>query len=522
MLKSLSIFYFVVISFGLFAQTDSSVIKKYAETISAADLKKHLSTIASADFEGRETGESGQKNAARYLIEYYKSQQIGSLQKDTYLQTYPISSEKAKGASLKINSKNYEYLKDFYFFQRFDTQELIGSSLIFAGYGIDDSLYSDYKNLDVRFKVVVIYSGEPVDKDGNYLLSKSKEPSKWNDNWRLKVETAREKGANCLLIIDNKVEENIVKNKHSIEKGLTKLSEDKEKDERLPFIFVKEQIAKDVLGKKLKKAKEKINNTFQAQSFIQPAKIEITITRDKRIYEGDNVIAFIPGSEFKDEYVVFSAHYDHLGKDGSTIYYGADDDGSGTVAVLEIAQAFVQAYKDGKGPKRNVLFINFSGEEKGLLGSEYFSQHPIVPLNQIVSDLNIDMIGRLDDKHKDNPNYTYIIGSDKLSSELHTINENNNKTFTKIELDYTFNRPNDPNKFYYRSDHYNFAKKNIPVIFFFTGVHADYHSPTDTVDKINFNKMEKITRLVFCTGWELANREKRIVVDRKSDFKNVR
>jgi Zn-dependent M28 family amino/carboxypeptidase len=233
-------------------------------------------------------------------------------------------------------------------------------------------------------------------------------------------------------------------------------------------------------------------------------------------------MAFIPGSQFKDEYVVFSAHYDHLGIQDGKIYYGADDDGSGTVAVLELAQAFYESYKNGNGPKRNVLFINFSGEEKGLLGSEYYSKNPIVPLNQTVCDLNIDMIGRLDKEHENNPNYVYIIGSDKLSSDLHFINEEANKKSVNILLDYTYNKPSDPNRFYYRSDHYNFAKNNIPVIFYFTGVHADYHKPTDTVDKIDFNKMEKITRLIFYTAWDIANRNERIKVDKVNDFKSNR
>ncbi|HEX8548101.1 MAG TPA: M28 family peptidase, partial [Cytophagaceae bacterium] len=156
-----------------------------------------------------------------------------------------------------------------------------------------------------------------------------------------------------------------------------------------------------------------------------------------------------------------------------------------------------------------------TAEEKGLMGSEYYTDHPIFPLDKTVTDLNIDMIGRLDEAHNTNENYVYVIGSDRLSTELHAINEKANQTYTGLELDYTFNATNDPNRFYYRSDHYNFAKNNIPVIFYFSGVHEDYHQPTDTVDKINFNKMEKITRLVFHTAWELANREKKIEVDVK-------
>lgn len=207
-----------------------------------------------------------------------------------------------------------------------------------------------------------------------------------------------------------------------------------------------------------------------------------------------------------------TAHFDHLGMRGTDIYYGADDNASGTSAVLEIAQAFSQAKASGQGPRRSVLCMLVTGEEKGLLGSQYYTEHPVFPLTQTVANVNIDMIGRKDDKHADS-NYTYVIGSDRLSTELHEINETVNRLYTKLELDYTYNADNDPNRFYYRSDHYNFAKNGIPAIFYFSGVHADYHRPTDTPDKIMYEKAETITRLAFHTTWELANRDERIKVN---------
>ncbi|MFT6718932.1 MAG: Zn-dependent M28 family amino/carboxypeptidase, partial [Sphingobacteriales bacterium] len=194
------------------------------------------------------------------------------------------------------------------------------------------------------------------------------------------------------------------------------------------------------------------------------------------------------------------------------------DDGSGTVSVLELAQAFSEAKKAGKGPRRSILFMNFTGEEKGLLGSDYYSSNPVYPLENTVADLNIDMIGRRDKQHENDPRYVYIIGSDKLSSDLHNWSEKANTDNVKIALDYTYNDPKDPNRFYYRSDHYNFAKHNIPVIFYFTGVHEDYHKPTDTVEKIEFNKMEEIVKLVFHTAWKIANSDTKPVVDKVNDF----
>ena len=233
------------------------------------------------------------------------------------------------------------------------------------------------------------------------------------------------------------------------------------------------------------------------------------------IKSSENVLAFIEGTEKPDEIIVISAHYDHEGMDDKgNIYNGADDDGSGTVSLLEIAEAFMKAKKDGFGPKRSILFLHVTGEEKGLYGSKFYTENPVFPLENTITDLNIDMIGRIDKKHEgDKSNYVYLIGSDRLSTELHDISEKMNVQHTKLDLDYTYNEKNDPNRFYFRSDHYNFAKHNIPIIFYFNGVHEDYHKPTDTADKIEYDLMAKRAQLVFYTAWEVANKAERIVVD---------
>ena len=225
----------------------------------------------------------------------------------------------------------------------------------------------------------------------------------------------------------------------------------------------------------------------------------------------ENVIAIIEGSEKPEEYLVISSHLDHIGTHKGEINNGADDDGSGTVTLLEIAEAFQKAVADGNGPKRSIIFLHVTGEEKGLLGSEYYANNPLYPLANTIVNLNIDMVGRTDPKRvSDNPNYIYLIGSDRLSTELHEISEEVNKATVNIDLDYKYNAHDDPNRFYFRSDHYNFAKNNIPVIFYFNGTHDDYHKPTDTVEKIEFDLMETRARLIFATAWELANREERI------------
>jgi len=248
-------------------------------------------------------------------------------------------------------------------------------------------------------------------------------------------------------------------------------------------------------------------------NYLQPIPVEYFRGRSKDASE--NVIAYIKGSEKPDEYVVISAHYDHLGQKGEKIYNGADDDASGTSAVLQIAKAFQQAVMDGNGPKRSIVFLNVTGEEEGLFGSKYYTENPIFSLENTVVNLNIDMVGRFDQKHTDHPEFVYLIGADKLSSELHDLSEATNKKYTNLILDYTYNDENDPNRFYYRSDHYNFAKNNVPIIFYFNGVHEDYHKPTDTADKIRYDLLQKRTQLVFYTAWEIANRENRLVVDKK-------
>jgi Zn-dependent M28 family amino/carboxypeptidase len=221
-----------------------------------------------------------------------------------------------------------------------------------------------------------------------------------------------------------------------------------------------------------------------------------------------NVLGFLEGSDKKDEVLIISAHYDHIGIDANgEINNGADDDGSGTAAVIEMAEAFSLAKKEGNGPRRSILFLLVSGEEKGLLGSRYYTDfEPVIPLSKVVSNLNIDMIGRKDEKHATDE-YLYIIGSDKISTELDQICRKQNELHLGFQLDYTYNDEKDPNRFYYRSDHYNFAKNGIPVSFFFTGVHEDYHKPGDDIEKILFPKYSKISRYIFQVAWDIANRE---------------
>lgn len=246
-------------------------------------------------------------------------------------------------------------------------------------------------------------------------------------------------------------------------------------------------------------------DTSWYQKFEIQGKGKDSTGKGTEILQTENVIAVVEGNELKNEVIIISAHYDHLGIRGKTVYNGADDDGSGSVALLELAQAFSAAKKNGYGPKRTLVFIGFSAEEKGLLGSKHYVSHPVWKLEHTACNLNIDMIGRIDKHHAHDSHYVYVIGADKISTRLHNLNEEANYLYTKLTLDYRYNDLEDKNRFYYRSDHYNFAKNGVPVIFYFNGTHEDYHRESDEVDKISFSLLEQRTRLIFHTTWMVAN-----------------
>ncbi|MFL1011563.1 M28 family peptidase [Flavisericum labens] len=233
----------------------------------------------------------------------------------------------------------------------------------------------------------------------------------------------------------------------------------------------------------------------------------------------ENVLAFIEGNEKPEEVIIISAHLDHLGtsKNGK-IFHGADDDGSGNVALMEMAQAFKLAKQQGDGPKRSILFLHLTAEEIGQRGSEFYIKNPVFPLSETIANLNIDMIGRVDNEQKGNENYIYLIGSDRLSKELHFLSEKVNSTYFDIDIDYRYNVKDEVNNYYSRSDHYNFALEGIPVIFYFNGEHDDYHKETDTPDKINFKLLEKRTKLIFATAWQIANQKRRLTTDDNNEL----
>ncbi len=487
---------------------------EYAATITSDELRTLLYKYASDEFEGRETGKKGQKMAVEYIKEQYKAMGISTpLGNDNYFQDVPLEKQKNTKAKLTINGKAFNSFEDHIVLAVSESLDISVDDIVYLGFGIDVDNYSDYKDLDVSGKIVLIKSGEPKDAEGNYITSGTAEETKWSSgrqSMSSKKAAAKDHGAKVMLLMDNGLfTRYAINSKKQFESGAFGRLTLKSDDDAMTMLMINENLGKAIHSSILKDHAPKVLDT----------NMKLAIENKSEAVSSENVVAYIKGSEKPDEIIVISAHLDHEGIKEGEIYNGADDDGSGTVALLEIAEAFKMAQKAGDGPKRSLLFLHVTGEEKGLLGSKHYTDNdPIFALENTVADLNIDMIGRTDPKRKKGDrNYIYLIGSDKLSTALHNISEEVNKKYTNIELDYTYNDENDPNRFYYRSDHYNFAKNNIPVIFYFNGTHDDYHKPTDTPDKIEYDLLENRTRLVFHTAWELANRDKRIIADKATE-----
>ncbi len=488
-------------------ERDENAIK-YAATITASDLEKHLKILASDEYEGRETGMEGQKKAAAYIQKFYESIGVkGGMEDGSYQQQFPLVVEdprniemsvlkyakgEADGRPMKLEM---EYLKDFFYLGGFHDTTINDLDIVFVGYGINDGSFNSYTT-DVKGKAVMMIKGEP---EGVSLVKD------WN-NWRLKLRTAKEMGAVAVYNVSENFGENLERVRYFVENPRMQLHDKgRQKKDKLPNFYISDSLTEVLVNKNLKELQELADNKQCIETNLRANIRSFFFSTD---YSSENILGFIPGTDLKDEILVLSAHYDHIGYDNGEICNGADDDGSGTVAVMEMAEAFAMASKDGFAPRRSILFLNVSGEEKGLLGSQYYTENPVYPLENTITDLNVDMIGRIDENHEDG-NYIYLIGSDKLSDDLHQISESCNDEYLKLDLDYTYNSDSDPNRFYYRSDHYNFAKNGIPVIFYFSGVHEDYHKPTDDVEKIMFPKMTRVARLIFHTAWELANRDEK-------------
>lgn len=458
------------------------------QSITERDLEAHLSFLASDATEGRGTGQRGLRVAAEYIAAHFRRLELTSLNPDgSFFLSYELlKTTLGDDASLALLyeqgdgwvREEFQYGEDFFVSPRDLVASLeVQAPVVYASYGIaaPERGQDDYAGLDVSHRIVLIMDGEMGDEESHY------------SDVREKVKEANSRGAAALLIAPNPRSDEVFSSKFKRwSKWLSRESMALPSAEpQTPVFFVNSQTADRILSG---------GNASPGPD----RRIQFKVNIHKESAIAQNVAAYIPGTDPRvgHETVVISAHYDHLGKnDEGTIWPGADDNGSGTAALMEIAEAVALIPEP---PRRGFLFLALSGEEKGLLGSRYYVSHPAIALENTIANLNIDMVGR------NAPDSVYVIGSDMISHDLHAISEFASTKMEGLNLNYRYNSFDDPNRFYYRSDHYQFASRGIPVIFYFSGVHEDYHRPTDTVDKISYTKLAKVARLVYITSWGVA------------------
>jgi hypothetical protein len=495
------------------------------EAITAAQLKDYLYFVASDEMEGRDTPSRGLDLTAKFIALNLSRWGVKPAGTDgTYFQKFALASRRVAPDQTiaSVNGQSFKIGEDFI------TQSYPGTAdgqIVYVGHGYVSGVMNinAYQGVDVKDKIMLVAEGFPKGVTFNDIRSGAAQgPDQY----------AREHGAKGIIIIPSQSTLTIWDQRYNNSLTPTRPAfESLQQRARVPVITASEKMIGAILqGEKIdyETIKKQMSEGAFGESFnLSPNKqASFTVVAKVETMATQNVVGVIEGSDpvLKNEYVAIGAHYDHVGirpnAQGDKISNGADDDGSGTVATLAIAEALS---KSPQRPKRSVLFVWHAGEEKGLLGSAYFTDNPTVPINQIVTQLNIDMIGR-SKKEGDSkpanvnltgPNELYVIGSKMMSTELGELSEAVNNSFLKLAFNYKYDAPNDPERFFYRSDHYNYAKKGIPIIFYFSGVHEDYHRPSDHADKIDYEKMEKVTRTIFATMWKLANAPMRPKVDKQ-------
>lgn len=473
-----------------------TVQEQFASAIQADSLMHKLQILAGVEMQGRETATPGQRKAASFIENYFSH--IGLLPAEGmgFQQPFPVMVHEIKKTSVVIHKKSYHPITDYNFnVTRMPTGQWKISNIFYAGYGDDSSAISQDV---VKDKWVMIAEGSKkrgfTSTDNRLMMAK--------------VGMLKRRLAAGVLMI----QPNFPHTHQGLRSGMSNLSSNQSPTQEIPILY----ISKEMCMKLLKLDSLAGDDFSSIRNALYKTKLHVRVDKQSVVENSTNVIGILPGTDKKDEYVFITAHYDHLGMRDSVIYYGADDDGSGTVAVMELAKVFSLAAQAGYRCRRTLVFMAVSGEEKGLWGSAYYSDHPVFSMSKTSVDLNIDMIGRIDPKrtYGDSTNYIYTIGDDKLCSQLSPITDSINHRYTHLEIDRKYNRPDDPNRFYYRSDHYNFAKNGVPVIFYFNGTHADYHRPSDTVDKIRFDIMQKRVSLIYYTAWHIANMDNMLLRDR--------
>jgi hypothetical protein len=499
-LRFLIAFCVFILQIGGYAQNTD--IENYGNRLSSADLKDYLTILASDAMEGRETGKRGQKMAAAFIRAHFEELGLNAPVNGDYYQTFDLYTTRPGENYVSVNGTKYNNFGDITYYGNKDSGGEVSLPLVFAGDGSNEAL--EQKKIEGKGVLLLIENEFPTNEF---------------------LDALRAKGAKAIFIShsNSKAEFDVVSNQIRSFYGKRDLSLAKPlSNAAVPNAFlVSPAFAEKVFGTSRAGLLKIMNAGYKKNAFKKLKEVQIVYktSSDLKPIKTENVLGYLEGSDKKDELLVITAHYDHVGVksegSGDLIHNGADDDGSGTAAVMALAKIFTQAKLEGKGPRRSILFMLVTAEEKGLLGSDYYTQNPVFPLDNTVVNLNIDMIGRRDPQHANSAPYVYVIGADKLSSELNRLSEETNKRYTNLIFDYTYNDVNHPDRLYYRSDHWNFAKKNIPIIFYFDGIHEDYHKPSDEVEKIEFDLLTKRAQCVFYTAWEIANRETRIVPDKK-------
>ena len=503
-----------LLSMPLSAQQFDSAAKTGFESITGANLRSHVFVLASDSLEGRETAAPGQKKAAQYIAGHFKQLGLKPVgDGGTYLQKFDVEVTRIEPSesSLSVSSKDPFSLpwgKEFMTLSLKDTS--VTASAVFVGY-VDTRVAPEVR-ARMAGKIVIALLGtrqQALDTSASAPMMRMF-ASRRDSGVAVVMTIADDTGRTSFSRLYEQVAG------FGLDKGQMRLKDAAAAGPRMGQQQVRAIVSAATADRLVRAAGLtlfELRARAQQDSAFQPLFLDqVTLTLNNAVVKetrsSENVVGLLEGSDpaLKDQVVVFTGHYDHMGimKSG-VVYHGADDDASGTAAVMEIAEAF--AYNPVK-PKRSALFMTVAGEEKGLLGSSYYVGHPLIPLDRTVANLNTDMIGRMDTKYepKNDSHYVYVIGSDKISTELDSLLKASNDQTVRLQLDYTYNDENDPNQFYRRSDHYNFAKNGIPVVFFFTGTHADYHQPTDTADKLLYDRMAAITRLIYATGWQVAQR----------------
>lgn len=482
------------------------------ESITASDLHAGLSFLASDEMEGRGTAQRGLDMAAAFIAANFRLNGLkGGGPDGSWFQKFDLNVGEIRKdeTSLVVRREGYEerfeLLVDFYPSKNIQNLDLEGE-VVFAGYGItaEELGYDDYDGLDVDGKIVLVLDDYPGHAEEDSWFNQNM--LDWNANYaaaRIKIANAQVRNARAVLLIRNwGLAARKIYDEPFMwlpESGLTKT----------PLIQVSRALADAVLGDL---SSYDLEEQYGYPGFtFQPAKtqVKVTVEMDVRSEPSQNVIGWIEGSDpvLKNEYVVISAHYDHLGIDpNGNIYNGADDNGTGTSALLELAEALTMVKPF---LKRSVVLLCVAAEEHGLLGSEYYASHPVFPMKSVVANLNIDMIGR------NEPDEIFIIGAGLTSEPLEQINGWANDLSVNLNLNPTFNHLRHPMRYFFRSDHYNFARFGVPIIFYFADIHEDYHRPGDTIDKIDFEKTERVTRLIFTTTLLLSVIEDRPQITRQ-------